>query len=248
LIIVPEILEMSDNSPGIRITTQTARKLDSWAIEQLKVPSLLLMENAARNCADQIWHHYQPRSALIVCGTGNNGGDGLAIARHLLVRGSQPAVLLIGDETRMTPDARVNLEIARSLGIDIKTPGAADCHRTLEEICVQPQPVRPLVIVDAMLGTGATGPLREPYAAWCSTLNAIAGEHNIPLVAIDIPTGLEADTGQADVNTIQASLTITFIAEKVGFGNSRIRNYLGQVITVDIGVPNDLLLRRANPI
>jgi len=218
----------------VRLTAAQCRAVDRYAIETLGIPGVVLMENAGRNAADLIekWaRRKQTGTSLvsIVCGRGNNGGDGLVIARHLALRGFHVTVDLRGEPAGLSPDAAVNCAIVRKMGIPV---------RGLDEPAQLAKAARrwrgSAVLVDALLGTGFAGEVREPLAGVIRRINALKG----PLVvAVDVPSGLNADTGQPGGAAIKADRTITFLAEKAGFTAPVARDYVGRVTVVDIGAP-----------
>lgn len=216
------------------LTRQQVREVDRMAIEELKMPGLVLMENAGRGVADALHAQFGAARALIVCGPGNNGGDGFVIARHLDVRGWQVTVLLTTPSSRLKGDALANFQWLAASGVTLQQntdngsqvlqPGAG---------------ADPWCVVDAVLGTGATGPLRPSVASVCSLLNQLPATR----VAIDIPTGLDAETGKADDDTFMAHYTYTFVAAKPGLCMPDAKKYVGELEILPIGVPNGILRR-----
>jgi NAD(P)H-hydrate epimerase len=215
-----------------RLTRQQAREIDRLAVERYRIPSMLLMENAARAAADMAWEMLGRGPAgpvVILCGGGNNGGDGLATARHLHIRGVSVTIALTTDPAEYKGDARINWEIIQAM--DIQTIPADPQH--LEQVV-------PLLIVDAVFGTGLTRPPRDPFPALAQAV-AAAG---VPVLAIDLPSGLDCDTGLPLGSVITATRTITFAGEKAGFANPDSRRYTGQVTVADIGCPVDETTKR----
>lgn len=205
------------------------REFDRKAVEVYHIPSCILMENAGRAATDIFMSTMAPavRNVLIVCGNGNNGGDGLVMARHLLVRGLEPTIVRLDPAKPSTPDARLQGEIVTALGItqvafDDHTP---DSHLADWAVCSD-------CIIDALLGTGTSGPPRLSYARAIRILNS-SGK---PIFAIDIPSGLDCDTGAPQEPTIRATITCTMVAPKLGFTNPSAGDYVGTVQIVDIGV------------
>jgi NAD(P)H-hydrate epimerase len=214
----------------LTLSRRQVRQFDELAIKQWGVPSVVLMENAGRNCADAIGRFLGPchgRKFAIVAGTGNNGGDGFVVARHLMIRGGLVTVFVAGDPDRMSPDAAVNFKILRSLNFDIRPCTG----QAVGELAKQLRGFE--LVVDAVGGTGIHGPLRGETAEVVEQINA-AGR---PVVAIDIPTGLDCDSGQALGPAVKAALTVTMVARKIGFDAPAAAAYTGQVVVVDIGVP-----------
>lgn len=219
------------------LTREQVRRVDQRAIEAFGVPGIVLMENAGRGAAEII-HATCPAAqrALIACGPGNNGGDGFVIARHLANSGWMVELLLACPADRITGDALVNHEIIRRMKLSCAViADARDAESALERIAPAD------VIVDALLGTGAAGPPREPIASLIRAINEAhrrASAQPAPSVfAVDIPSGLDCDTGDAADPTVRADHTITFVARKIGFRNPAARDLLGRVHVVDIGAP-----------
>ena len=215
------------------LTRDEVRAFDRFCIDRLSVPSIVLMENAARNAAQFIARRLLAADVpvvdapVVICvGLGNNGGDGLAIARHLAGHGIETWTVLTADEKKLTDDARTNLRILQAL----RLPHATYTGRLPEA----------RLVVDALGGTGIRGALREPTAEIVERVNAQAA----PVIAIDIPTGLDCDTGTVDGPCIRAAATVTFVARKRGFDNPDSASFTGEVHVVDIGVPTGEVLRR----
>ncbi|MGI6168600.1 MAG: NAD(P)H-hydrate epimerase, partial [Christensenellales bacterium] len=187
------------------------------------VDSLILMENAAKNMAAIIARHISPGRVGIFCGTGNNGGDGFALARHLLLAGFSPVLLLVGEADKLTPEARKNYEAARVLGILI-----IQCRQQVDFAlglgCD--------LLVDALFGTGLQRPIGGLYADAVQGINT-AGK---PVCAADIPSGIDAD-GQVLGCAVQADFTVTFQYKKSGLVLYPGRDYAGEVFVCDIGIP-----------
>ena len=213
---------------GRALSRQQVRDFDRLAIETWGVPGAVLMENAGRNAADAICEflgEIQSRRVAVVAGTGNNGGDGFVIARHLQMRGASVAVFVVGPREKMTPDAGVNFAILEKLDFDIR-PFGGEAAGLAEELGGFD------LVVDAVGGTGITGPLRGAAAAAVEGINAAAR----PVVAVDIPTGLDCDSGSAPGPAVRADLTVTFVARKIGFDAPSAADYTGMVVVADIGV------------
>ncbi len=212
------------------LTRKQVRNFDLHAMETLGVPSVVLMENAGKNTACIIARFLgslTARTIAIVAGAGNNGGDGFVIARHLTNCGGNVAVFLISDPQKITGDAKTNLDIIRNLEYNIRHLKAADLGSLSRELEAFD------LIVDAIGGTGIRGNLRDDLALVVTQINNASR----PVVAVDLPTGLDCDTGTAEGPTVRAELTITFAARKLGFDNPASEDYTGQVVVADIGVP-----------
>lgn len=211
------------------------RRVDRIAIDQLGVSGLVLMENAGRGAADAIAQKWGPSiSVAIVAGAGNNGGDGFVVARHLAMRGAKVATFLVAPLEKISGDAQANLAILQKLHHDIHEIPAAEMDSLGQRLRKFD------VIVDAIGGTGIQGAIRGQLAAAVEQVNA-AGR---PIVAIDIPTGLDCDTGLASGPAIRASMTVTFVASKLGFDAPGAAQYTGDVIVADIGIDPDEVLAK----
>ncbi len=210
------------------ISRQQARELDRRAIEEYGMTGAMLMENAGRNTADVLCRIGIAGGVTIVCGRGNNGGDGFVIARHLELRGHAVRVALFDDPQQLRGDAALNFHVLAKTDMPIDRVAGTALDGALTGASW---------IVDAMLGTGAEGDPREPYASAIERLNA----SGIPILAVDVPSGLDCDTGRAAEHTIRARHTVTFVAAKPGFLQAAAQPYLGQLHVVDIGAPRKLV-------
>lgn len=214
------------------LSRQQVRQVDRWAIDQLGIAGVVLMENAGRQAADvaqQMLEGCAGRSVAIVAGAGNNGGDGFVLARHLRLRGAAPTVYLIVPPEKLTGDAAANYRILTGLNLPVRIVDGKMLATLADDLAPTD------LVIDAIGGTGITGDLREPAAEAVRQINA-AGR---PVLAIDIPTGLDCDTGQSTEPTVRADATVTFVARKKGFDNPASQAYAGNVIVADIGVdPN----------
>lgn len=221
--------------PGEPLTCQQIRELDILAIEHVGIPGIVLMENAARAAAEFIFEKLLNPVAtrvLILCGPGNNGGDGFVIARHLRNAGVHLRVALAAPPERYRDDAGVNLRILQRIGCPII---AAHDPDDLPEVASAITDAD--VIVDALLGTAASGPPRGTIAGLVERANAASARR----IAIDIPTGLDGDTGVVHSPCFRADATVTFVAAKTGFDAAAAREMLGHVVVADIGVPRELI-------
>lgn len=228
----------------IRLTAAQCRAVDQYAIQTLGIPGVVLMENAGRNASDRIakWARRKlaaspfPMGVSIVCGRGNNGGDGFVIARHLALRGLDVAVDVLGEAAGLSPDAAIHCASVRKMGVPVR---ALDEPRDLAKAARRWR--RSAVLVDALLGTGFAGEVREPLAGLIRRINALRpprGPNHWPLVvAVDVPSGLNADTGAPGGVAVCADHTVTFVAMKAGFVQPGARVYTGRVTVVDIGAP-----------
>jgi NAD(P)H-hydrate epimerase len=213
------------------------RAFDRHAIEACHVPSVVLMENAGRGATDVLVRTLlegdaEGATVVVVCGTGNNGGDGFVIARHLLVRGGKVEAYLVGDAARLTPDARTQHDAWRGLGGVVHELGAGADVALLDRATAEAD-----VVVDALFGTGLDRPIEGHHARVVASMNASPA----PVFAVDLPSGLDADTGGALGVVVEASVTVTFAHHKLGLLTPAGAERAGEVHVVDIGVPAALV-------
>lgn len=211
----------------VALTRAQVRLVDRIATERYGMLGLVLMENAGRNAAAIILDAIgaTAKRVVVLCGTGNNGGDGFVIARHLANAGVDVLIGLAGERDRLSPDAAANARVCEVMGI-----------LTVEASTVEIRPTD--LVVDALLGTGFTGKVRSPVAELIARVNAA---DKVAVHAIDVPSGLDCDTGMASNATILADVTITFVADKVGFHRAEARRHVGRVRVADIGVPSAIV-------
>ncbi len=211
------------------LSREEARQVDDIAINQYRMPSIVLMENAGFGAARIIKEQAPSGKITILCGSGNNAGDGYVIARHLQNYDMNAEVVSLVSEARLSGDSKTNFLIAKAAGIPIFFP---ECANSLSDRLSSSS-----VIIDALLGTGATGSPRGLFADAIVMANHLAAYR----FAIDLPSGLDCDSGIASEPTFSAHHTITFVAEKIGFKKNNANKYVGVTSIVDIGVPRKLL-------
>ena len=194
------------------------------------------MENASRGLAhfarQKLAGSTTPRVA-IVTGTGNNAGDGFAVARHLHYAQCHPVVLIAGAEARISGDARTNLEIIKRMGLCLKL--LSQDQRGLAELTDELQRVD--LVIDAIFGTGLSGAVRGFYKDVIEQINTSSTQ----VLAVDIPSGLDCDTGQPLGSALRATATVTFVARKIGFDAPDAEAYTGRIVVADIGAPRELI-------
>jgi NAD(P)H-hydrate epimerase len=217
-------------SPQGFLTRQQVRDVDRRAIEEFGVPSVVLMENAGRGVAELLISLGIHGPVVICCGKGNNGGDGLVIARHLHNRGVRVRVLLFAQPDDLSPDAAVNFRILERASFPTRLMSGPD----VDVAALRAELQRAEWTVDALFGTGLTGPLRAPFDQIVQTINSSASR----ILAVDIPSGLDCDTGISRGPTIRAQHTATFVAPKAGYANPEAAAWLGKVHVIDIGCPS----------
>jgi len=220
---------MNDTSAAISgfLTRAQVRDFDKHAIEQLGIPSVVLMENAGRGVAHVLHALGIHGPVVIACGKGNNGGDGLVVARHLANAACDVLVLLFARPDELSPDAAIQWNIAQRMRLPAKI-----VSQPLDEATLAATFAKAEWIVDALFGTGLTGPVRSPFDRVITLINASAAR----VLAVDIPSGLDADTGEPLGSTIRAEHTVTFVAPKLGFRNPAAAAFTGRVHVADIGV------------
>ena len=206
------------------------RNIDRRTTERFAVPSIVLMENAAIAVIDAIHEHYPNADRVaIFCGTGQNGGDGLAVARHLENRGVVPVIFIIGDRDAIRGDARTNLEACTRLALPIY--GIAHEGEIAEGMA---HAADADLIVDAIFGTGLN---RTPAGVAGEVIRAMA-ELRIPILSIDLPSGANASSGTPFDPCVRAEVTVTFAAPKVCHVFEPAASYCGEIIVADISIPD----------
>jgi hydroxyethylthiazole kinase-like uncharacterized protein yjeF len=220
----------------IVLTREQSRQLDRRAIEDCGIPGMVLMENAGRGTVDVLERLGINGPVVILAGKGNNAGDGFVIARHLEIRGHAAKVLLLFPPAELTGDAATNFAILEKSGVPIvEMPDSLEAQARGADW-----------LVDALLGTGARGEPRPPLDAAIDWFNAQPARK----LAVDVPSGLDCDTGEPARHTVRADHTCTFAALKIGFSATAAQPFLGQVHVCDIGIPPrifDEVFRHAPP-
>lgn len=219
------------NDSVLVLSRHAVREVDRLAVTAYSIPGIVLMENAARALAAAVMREFNaatPRRALIYCGGGNNGGDGYAAARHLHNAGAAVTLAAV-EQPRDGSDAAVNRTICERMGLAIIEARAAD-PRACD------------VMVDAVFGTGLDRPVEGEAADVIRAMNA-AGK---AIVAADIPSGLDCETGQPLGVAIRAVRTVTFVGLKPGMLHRSSRDYTGVIEVADIGAPRELVERLAS--
>ncbi len=217
------------------LTAAQMREADRFTIEDVGIPSLVLMENAGRQVVAAMEASYEDRltgRVGVLCGRGNNGGDGFVVARTLLQRGIDAAVFVIGPLTDVRGDARTNLDILGRLGVtvvEIADEQSWELHFSEISQCT--------LIVDAIFGTG----LKAPVTGMLETVFADVNASDIPIVSIDLPSGLSADTPHLIGDCINAAMTVTLASPKVPLVLPPGEAYAGDVVIADIGIPYEVI-------
>ncbi|HEX8289401.1 MAG TPA: NAD(P)H-hydrate dehydratase [Pyrinomonadaceae bacterium] len=239
------------------LTVEEMREIDHLTTEKYGIPSILLMENAAHAAAraitERLGGSMVDKSVLVLCGKGNNGGDGAALARVLWTQGADVEVCLIGNVEETTGDARTNFEILRNIS-DKEGFELDQSDLTFEEINTLDEWLEydslnfhtedPHVLVDALFGTGLTRPLDEIYeqvVAFIFAFNVENVDQETLVVSLDIPSGLDADKADKCCVTPCSHLTVTFTAPKIANVLPPACNYNGELLIANIGSPCELI-------
>lgn len=201
------------------------RTVDRLAVEEVGIPGAVLMERAGLGAAGELlqWFGDAQRIA-IVCGPGNNGGDGFVMARHLVAAGRQVDVLLVEAESKVRREPRQYLEVAKKLGVEVRRVNVTGWRTALDGFDV---------VVDAMLGTGVSGAPRPAFEAAIRAIEASL----LPVIALDMPSGVDANDGTIESVAVRADLTVTFHAPKIGLAIAPGRFHAGRVKAIEIGIP-----------
>ena len=215
------------------VTSQEIKEIDKKAIEEYGIPGLILMENAGLKIFQNIKNIYpdlKAKKIVIFAGSGNNGGDGLVVARHLYNYGVAIKVLIFS-LAQIKGEAKINWEIINKLGVDWKEIEAVEIEEIEKEIRTAD------LIIDAILGTGLKGAVSGLRAKIIDLINSF----NKEVIAVDVPSGLDSDTGRIAGPCIRATYTVTLGLPKIGLMFYPGASYAGKVIVEDIGFPKNLL-------
>lgn len=214
------------------VTAFEMSRIDERAIREFGIPSLLLMENAGAACALEALRMAGEKSPVIFAGKGNNGGDGFVAARHLANRGLKPVVCYFQKPAGMKPDPLVNFRILEKMKVSL-----IDCSGELPARSVTRALKNAGVVVDALFGTG----LSKPVSGIFETVIAMINEAGVKVLAVDIPSGLNSDTGEVMGCCVKAAVTVTLGLPKRGFLKREAKRYTGRVKVADISIPGVLL-------
>lgn len=204
------------------LTAAEMREADRRCIEEIGFPGAVLMNNAGA----VVFREIERGPVGVVCGKGNNGGDGFVVARRAMLAGMETRVVLVGEPEKITGDAATFMRVYENLGGTIQVvqseEAAANAVRALSDCAV---------LVDALLGTGTHGEVRGLIRA------AIEAWPKVKTIAVDLPSGMNADTGEVCGVCVRADVTVTFQWPKQGFLNPSVERYLGRLVVADIGIP-----------
>lgn len=207
------------------------REVDRLAIEKYGVPGVVLMENAGAGAARLLEAAGIDGTVTIVCGKGNNGGDGFVIGRHLDIAGHVVQLVLVCWPEAIRGDAAVNLAVAERSGL------AIECLADGDQAAWEQALSGARWIVDALLGTGAVGAPSGVAATAIDAINAVRGRGGVRVLAVDLPSGLDCDTGESLGACVRADITATFVARKRGFDVPGVSALTGAVHIIGIGAP-----------
>jgi NAD(P)H-hydrate epimerase len=217
----------------IFLSREQLRLLDRRAIEEFGVPGVVLMENAGRGATELMLARGASGTVVICCGKGNNGGDGFVIARHLDNHSVPVQVHLFGRPEELTADAAVMHHIIQKAGIPIHVHASAE----IDIDALAREFASATWVVDALFGTGLSGPVRPPVDLVIAAIN----DSGARVLAVDIPSGLDCDSGKPLGSTVRAQHTATFVAMKKGYKEATAKEWLGEVHVLNIGAPRALI-------
>ncbi len=215
----------------IIVTPEEMQRLDRLTIEELGIPGMVLMETAGRGVArwvDKEWRHLREEGAVVVCGPGNNGGDGFVAARWLRQWGWKVTLFLLVEPERFKGDAEANLRIVRRLGMDMVELTTSGLEPLRERLG------RPGVVVDAIFGTGLSRPVEGRFAQAIELING----SGLPVVSVDIPSGISGYNGRPLGTAVKADLTVTMALPKTGHRLYPGREFTGRLEVWDISIPH----------
>lgn len=210
-------------------TVKQIQELDKLAIEKYGIPSLVLMETAGRAVAQEVIKQVKrirDPHACVICGLGNNAGDGFVIARHLINAGIKTSVFLIGEGSRLKHDAAVNYRILKKLKYLITEVGAA-------HVLLVHDIARADIIVDAIFGVGLNRDILDPFRNVIEVINKSGKK----VISVDTPSGLDGTSGKIYGICVRADVTVTFTFAKTGFFKNQGSRHVGKVVVADIGIP-----------
>jgi ADP-dependent NAD(P)H-hydrate dehydratase / NAD(P)H-hydrate epimerase len=214
----------------LKLSSKEMRELDSFAIKKIGISELVLMENAGVgifNYAVSVFKKNSNKNILIIAGVGNNGGDALVAARHLINQGYPLKILLAGDLEKVSRSTAAQLEILKKMKITVEKYRGGLLWKYLKDADY---------CIEGLLGTGFKGVLREPLLSIIEQIN----KAELKVLAIDVPSGLNADTGSPQPEAIKARWTVTLGAVKKGLELKKAQKYIGTLKVVDIGLPFNL--------
>ncbi|MBI3459793.1 NAD(P)H-hydrate epimerase, partial [Candidatus Acetothermia bacterium] len=217
------------------LTGKAMAELDRIAIEEIGIPRLVLMENAGRSVFQIIQERvseFAQKKIVIVCGKGNNGGDGLVVARHLMNAGASPQIFVLSLKEELSPDARVNAEIFERSEVSVRYLDDDAQLSELAQVLAHAE-----LVVDAIFGTGFEGAARGLAAHAVELINLSSAS----VFSIDIPSGVEGNTGYVLGPAVMADVTVTLELPKLGLLLYPGRGYVGDLVIGNVGYPRSLV-------
>ena len=212
------------------LKSKDVKKIDKYGIENLGIPECLLMENAGIGIVKNI--DKKSNSIVVVCGSGNNGGDGLVLGRHLISKEKEVSIYIIGNEDKLNNSVELNYNILKNLKADINF---LEDKKDLEKFSDKLKDVD--LIVDCIFGIGLSREIEGIYKNIIELINKSGKK----VLAVDTPSGFNHSTGEIYDTCIKANKTVTFIGEKFGFQNKKAKEYTGEVVVEQISLPLDLV-------
>lgn len=216
------------------VTVEQMREVDKLMVDEIGTSILMMMENASRNiailCRRLLGGSVRSKRIVIFCGKGNNGGDGLGAARHLINFGGEVTCILSEGKENLGENADTQFNVLENMGAGIIEFSNEQINPIQEKINSSD------LIIDALLGYNLKGNPKEPIA----TLINLSNEARIPILAVDIPSGLDGNTGRPHFPTIKASTTITLALPKVGLVTEKAKEYVGELYVADLSVPKNV--------
>lgn len=219
------------------VTAQKMKEIDRRAIQEYGIASIVLMENAGRGVSEVAIRMLQDTGnnrVSIFCGKGNNGGDGFTAARHLINKEVEVVTFLVGRREELSADTQTNFKILLKMGMKIEDIQDDDGLKRIKEKVLNTD-----LIIDALLGIGLSGEVKGLYKRMIEFLNQIPN----PILSVDVPSGLDADSGRVCGAAIKAKKTATLGLVKSGLVTEEGINYAGEVVVIDIGIPKFNLFR-----
>ena len=216
------IKKMQKKKTDIFVSALQMRKIDKITSEKYGIVSLILMENAGKAVFEETvktLKRLKNKTVSVVCGSGNNAGDGFVAARYLLNSGIKTKVILVNRPEHFKGDCKTNFEILKNIGVTVS--------RDLRALG------RVGIVIDALLGTGLNGIIRRETAAAIASVN----KSQAYKMSVDIPSGIDSDTGKVSGCAVRADKTVTLALHKAAYANKAARKYFGKTLVADIGIP-----------